>query len=50
MQNDPRMSQVLDYIKQNGGNPEQVFYAMAKERGFDPQRVLDQVRSFTGIR
>ena len=38
------MQQVMDYINQHGGNPEQVFYQLAKERGVDPEQILNQVR------
>ena len=43
-QNDPRMQEVYNIINQRGGNAEQVFYAMARERGFNPQEVLEQVK------
>ena len=43
-QSDPRMGQVMDLIKQRGGNPEQVFYALAKERGVNPEEILSMVR------
>ena len=44
-QNNPQMKQVMDYINSCGGNPEQAFYQLAKERGVDPQQILDQVKS-----
>ena len=47
-QSDPRMQQVIDYVNQNGGNPEQVFYALAKAKGADPNDILTQVKSFIG--
>lgn len=45
MTGDPRMKQVQDYIQSHGGNPEQVFYALAREKGVDPNQILEQVRS-----
>jgi hypothetical protein len=42
------MQQVIDYVNQNGGNPEQVFYALAKAKGVDPNDILSQVKSFIG--
>ena len=30
-QNNPQMQQVMDYINQYGGNPEQAFYQLARE-------------------
>lgn len=44
-QTDPRMAQVMDFVNQNGGNPEQVFYALAKQKGVDPNEILSTVRS-----
>ena len=44
MQNDPRMAQVIEYINQNGGDPKQAFYNMAKERNADPNDILSQIR------
>ena len=44
-QADPRMGEVMDYINKNGGNPEKVFYMLAKEKGVDPNEVLSTVRS-----
>lgn len=34
-QNNPALSQAMDYIKANGGNPKQACEALAKERGID---------------
>ena len=39
MQN-PNINQVMSLIKQYGGNTEQAFYALAKEKGIDPQAIL----------
>ena len=43
-QSDPRMKQVTDYISTHGGNAEQAFYQMAKEKGLDPNQILNQVK------
>lgn len=48
MQNDPRMKQVIDYINQFSGNAEQAFYALAKQKGVDPNEALNQARSMIG--
>lgn len=48
LNSDPRMEQVFNFINQNGGNPEQVFYMLAKQKGADPNQVLSQVRSMMG--
>lgn len=45
-QADPRMKQVLDYINSNGGDPENAFYALAKQKGADPQEYLKQAEKY----
>ena len=42
LQNNPKTQEVVDYINQNGGNPEQVFYQTAQKRGVDPQVYINQ--------
>ena len=39
----PQMKQVMDYINQNGGDPQRAFYKMAQERGVDPNEILKQL-------
>lgn len=39
----PNFKQVMDFINQNGGNPEQAFYALAKQRGVDPKVILQEL-------
>lgn len=34
-QNNPALSQAMDYIKQNGGNPKAACEALAKEKGIN---------------
>ena len=36
----PEMQQVISYVKEHGNNPKEAFYALAKEKGVDPQTVL----------
>ena len=45
MQNNPQYSQIMNYINQNGGNPEKAFYKMAKEKGIDPENFLKELKS-----
>ena len=40
----PQVKQALDYIKQNGGNPKEAFYKLAKESGINPEDILNQIR------
>ena len=44
MQSDPRISKVLDYINQQGGNAEAAFYAKARELGKDPNMAINQTK------
>ena len=44
MQNNPQYKQVMDYVNQNGGDPQKAFYAMAKEKGVNPEDILNQLR------
>lgn len=41
-QKNPMMNQVMQMCQ--GQNPEQVFYAMCKQRGIDPQAFLNEFR------
>lgn len=40
----PQMKQVMDYVNQNGGNPQQAFYKMAQEKGVDPNAILNMLK------
>lgn len=40
----PDIKRVMDLVNQNGGNAQQVFYQMAKEKGVDPESILSQLR------
>lgn len=45
MQNsDPRLQEVFKYAQQYGGDFEAAFYALAKEKGVNPEDVLNQAR------
>ena len=44
MQNNPNMKQAIDYINANGGNPKDAFYKLAKERGINPDTILDSLK------
>ena len=43
-QSDPRMQEVMKVIQQNGGNAKAVFYSLAKQKGVDPNDILQQVQ------
>ena len=44
MQSNPNYRQVTDIINQNGGDPKKAFYALAQQRGIDPNEILDMLR------
>ena len=44
MGNNDQMKQVMQYIREHGGDPKSAFYALAKERGADPSGVLKQAQ------
>jgi len=43
-QNNPAMKQALDYVNANGGNPKDAFYKLAKERGINPDEILNSLK------
>ena len=44
-QTDPRVKEVMDVVNQNGGDPKTTFYNVARQRGVDPNTVLQQLRT-----
>lgn len=44
LMSNPQIAQVLEYIKQNGGNAQTAFYNYAKQMGLDPQMVLNTMQ------
>lgn len=44
MSNNPQYKQVMDYIKANGNDPKEAFYKMAKEKGVDPNEILNALK------
>ena len=42
--NDPRMQQVMQVINQNGGDAKTAFYNLARQRGVNPEDILNQIR------
>ena len=43
LQNNPGLKQIMKMIK-NGGNPKQMFFEMAKQKGIDPNTILSQLK------
>lgn len=44
MQNNPQMQQAMKLINQHGGDAKKAFYALAKQKGIDPQGILDMLK------
>ena len=40
MQNNPNSANIMQLIQANGGNPKAAFYALAKQRGINPEDFL----------
>lgn len=43
-QNNPQIQQVMQYVQQNGGDARTAFYALAKQKGVDPDAIIQQVQ------
>lgn len=39
----PQLKQVMDIVQQYGGDPQKAFYALAEQRGVNPQEILDML-------
>ena len=44
MRNNPQYQNVMNYVNANGGDPQKAFYAMAKEKGINPEEILSQLK------
>ena len=42
--NNPNLKQVMDFINQSGGDPQKAFYALAEQKGINPQDILDMLK------
>ena len=42
--NNPQFKQVMDIINQSGGDPKRAFYALAEQKGVDPNEILNMLR------
>ena len=43
-QNNPGIKQAMDVINQSGGDPQKAFYALAEQKGVNPEDILSQLR------
>lgn len=41
----PKMKDVMNIVQKYGNNPKDAFYALAKEKGVNPDEVLNALRS-----
>lgn len=44
MQKNPGMQQALSYIQQHGNDPKKAFESLAKEKGFDPEEIINLLK------
>ena len=44
MQNSPQMQQVMQIVQKYGGDANKAFYALAEEKGINPQEILDLLK------
>ena len=44
MSKNPQIRSAMDYVNANGGDAKTAFYNMAKEKGVDPNSILNQLR------
>lgn len=44
MQTNPQVKQVMQMIQNSNMSPKDLFYSMAKQKGIDPEQILNQLR------
>lgn len=44
MQNNPQYKQAMQIIQQNGNDPKAAFYALAQQKGIDPEQVISMLK------
>lgn len=43
-QTNPQLKQVMDMVQQSGKSPKDLFYEMAKQKGINPDDILNQLK------
>ena len=43
-QQNPQLQQAMSVVQQAGGDPQKAFYALCKQRGVDPQQILNALK------
>lgn len=44
IKNNPQVAQLYDMISKSGKSPEELFYYLAKQKGVDPNQILNALR------
>ena len=44
LQSNPNVKQAMDLINQGGGDPQTVFYNLARQQGVDPNQILNMLK------
>ena len=44
-QNNPQLNQVYDFIRSTGMDAKSAFFMLAKQKGVDPNTIIEQARS-----
>lgn len=45
LMNNPNVSQAINFIRQNGNNPQSAYYNLARSMGIDPNEFLKELQS-----
>ena len=46
--NDPQFNGMVDYINQNGGSAQAAFYNLARQKGQNPDTIVNTLKQFFG--
>ena len=44
MAKNPQLQQIMNFVRQSGGDPKTAFYNLAKQKGIDPQQILNMLK------
>ncbi|MBR4377269.1 MAG: hypothetical protein IKP50_00055 [Bacilli bacterium] len=44
LQQNPNYNQIINYVKQSGGDPKTAFYKMAQEKGVNPDEIINMLK------
>lgn len=45
LQQNPQIRTVMQYVNKNGGDPKAAFYALAKEKGVNPEEIISMLNN-----